>query len=145
MDIANFTPVPALVGGLMIGTAAALVYAMNGRIAGISGIAARLLRPVPGDAAWRAVFLVGMVGGGALLFHLRPALAVHEMQTGWLGVVVAGLLVGLGTRLGGGCTSGHGVCGIPRGSLRSFVATLTFMAFGFATVFVLRHLIGSAT
>lgn len=142
MEITNFTPWPALLGGLMIGTAAALVYGLNGRIAGISGIAARLMRAVPGDSAWRVMFLVGMVGGGALLFALQPRLAVHDAQTNTWGLLVAGLLVGLGTRLGGGCTSGHGVCGIPRGSLRSVVATLTFMGFGFATVFVVRHLIG---
>lgn len=134
-----FTPVTALAGGALIGLAAAALVLLGGRIAGISGILGGLLRRVPGERAWRAAFI-----GGLLMSPWVYGLVAGPMQTaidaGWPTLLVAGLMVGLGTRLGAGCTSGHGVCGLSRLSLRSAVATAAFMAAGFATVFVMRHL-----
>lgn len=134
------------IGGVMIGTAAALLFALNGRIAGVSGVLGTLVLDRPtGEAPWRALFLAGLVLGALLMSFLRPDVAKSTLQTGWAGMVVAGLIVGFGTRMGSGCTSGHGVCGMARLSRRSILATLTFMAAGFATVFVLRHVLGSAS
>lgn len=144
MNIVDFTPVPAAIGGALIGLSAALVLLLNGKIAGISGIVARPFLGVAGDTGWRIVFLAGMVGGGALTFALLPETAAFTLAAGWVPLLVAGFLVGFGTRLGGGCTSGHGVCGLSAGSVRSLVATLTFMAAGFATVYVVRHLLTEA-
>lgn len=141
MTIVDFTPLPALAGGVLIGAAAGLVLLLNGKIAGISGIVARTLAPVRGDTAWRVLFLVGMILGGAVTFVVWPASASFQVEGGYVRVIAAGFLVGLGTRLGGGCTSGHGVCGIARGSRASLVATLVFMAAGFVVVFVLRHVL----
>ncbi|RKH12777.1 YeeE/YedE family protein [Corallococcus sp. CA053C] len=134
-----------LLGGALIGVSASLLLLLNGRIAGISGIAGGLFGAASGDRGWRLSFLAGMLGGGLLLrFGWPGALgAPHVSGPGWL--VAAGLLVGVGTRLGNGCTSGHGVCGISRGSRRSLVATLTFMAAAILTVFVVRHVLGGAT
>lgn len=141
IDIANFTPGLSLTGGLIIGVAAAVLVLFNGRIAGISGIFGGLLNLPRNDIAWRVTFLVGLVGAPVIASLLgKPAIA--DIQAGWGEILVAGFLVGLGTRYASGCTSGHGVCGISRGSIRSLVATLTFMAAGFLTVFVQRHLIG---
>ena len=142
MTIVNFTPWSALVGGVMLGLASGLVLLLNGKIAGISGIVSRALSPVRGDTAWRVVFLVGMVLGGAATFALWPQSAAFQMQGSWLTILGAGFLVGLGTRLSGGCTSGHGVCGLGRGSLPSLVAVMTFMGAGFAVVYAARHVIG---
>jgi uncharacterized protein len=145
MDIVVDIPswIRAVAGGAMIGTAAALLFALNGRIAGVSGVLGSLVLDRPsGEAPWRVLFIAGLVIGALTMSLLRPDLAEPTMQTGWPGLIVAGLLVGFGTRMGSGCTSGHGVCGIARLSKRSMVATLTFMAAGFATVFVLRHLVG---
>lgn len=138
----SFTPWTALAGGLLIGLAAALLVLFNGRIAGISGIVGGLLKPARGDLAWRAAFVAGLVMAPMawLVFAALPRLHV---AAGTPTLVVAGLLVGIGTRYGSGCTSGHGVCGISRGSPRSLVATGTFMAAGFATVFVARHLLAA--
>jgi uncharacterized membrane protein YedE/YeeE len=138
----SFTPWASLAGGVLIGLAAALLVLFNGRIAGISGIVGGLLRPVRGDVTWRAAFVAGLVLAplGWLLFGALPKLHV---DAGLPVLVVAGLLVGIGTRVGSGCTSGHGVCGLSRGSVRSLAATATFMAAGFAVVFVARHLLGS--
>ncbi len=124
----------ALAGGALIGVASAGLLAGNGRIAGISGITGGALRPRPGDLAWRLWFLAGLVGGGFLLARLAPSLfpAAVTPSAPWL--LVAGLLVGVGTRLGGGCTSGHGVCGLGHGSLRSLVAVATFMGVAVLTV-----------
>ncbi|PZP35639.1 MAG: YeeE/YedE [Roseateles depolymerans] len=135
-----FTPWTALAGGLLIGLAAALFVLLNGRIAGISGIVGGLFRPVRGDIVWRVAFLVGLVlaPAGYLLVGGRLA---GSVDADWPLLLLAGLLVGVGTRYGAGCTSGHGVCGLSRLSPRSAVATLSFMAAGFATVFVLRHLL----
>ena len=128
----DFTPLSGLFGGMLIGLAATLLLLLNGRIAGISGIR---------ESLWRYAFLLGLLGGPFLFWAINGAPAVLELQTGSIGLVAAGLLVGFGTRLGSGCTSGHGICGLARGSKRSFVATAAFMASAFATVFFLRHLL----
>ncbi|AOY96793.1 YeeE/YedE [Cupriavidus sp. USMAA2-4] len=142
IDLGNFTPTLSFSGGVMIGAAAALLVLCNGRIAGISGIVGGLFARPRKDVAWRAAFLAGLVG--APLLAALSGHAVHpDIESGWGEVLLAGLLVGLGTRFASGCTSGHGVCGIARGSIRSLVATLTFMVAGFATVFVTRHLLGA--
>lgn len=141
IDLANFTPGLSLVGGLIIGAAAAVLVLFNGRIVGISGIFGGLLSLPRNDMAWRLTFLAGLVGAPVVASLLgKPAIA--DIQASWGEILVAGFLVGLGTRYASGCTSGHGVCGISRGSIRSLVATLTFMVAGFLTVFVQRHLIG---
>lgn len=135
-----FTPWSALLGGMLIGLAAALFVLLNGRIAGISGVLGGLLRPVRGDIAWRAAFVLGLVGA-PLAYALFAVLPAVQIEAGYGTLIVAGLLVGVGTRYGSGCTSGHGVCGLSRLSPRSLAATLAFMGAGFATVFVLRHLL----
>mgnify|MGYP001186300471 FL=1 len=138
----NFTPGSGLLGGLIIGLSAALLLFANGRIAGISGIVGGLLARPRGDSAWRALFVAGMVTVGLLWQWLSPAGLPIELQTGWPGTLAAGFLVGFGARLGSGCTSGHGVCGIGRLSARSIVATGVFMTAGVVTVYVTRHLLG---
>jgi len=135
-----FTPATALIGGALIGAAAAAFVVFNGRIAGVSGILGGLLRPARGDIAWRAAFVAGLVAA-PLAYGVFAALPAIRVDTDIAVLIVAGLLVGVGTRYGSGCTSGHGVCGISSLSLRSLVATLAFMAAGFATVFVTRHLL----
>lgn len=139
IDWIHFTPWTALAGGVLIGLAAAAFVLLNGRIAGISGILGGLLRPARGDIAWRVAFLAGLVGA-PLVYALFAALPEARIEAGEGTLVVAGLLVGLGTRYGAGCTSGHGVCGLSRLSPRSLVATAAFMAAGFLTVYLLRHL-----
>ena len=141
VDWNHFTPWVALLGGVLIGLAVALFVLFSGRIAGISGIVGGLFRPQRGDIGWRLAFIGGLLA--APLFYSR-VLPWPEMriEAGSLQIIVAGLLVGIGTRYGAGCTSGHGVCGLSRLSPRSVVATLAFMAAGFATVFVLRHWLG---
>ncbi|MBL8279082.1 MAG: YeeE/YedE family protein [Pelomonas sp.] len=134
-----FTPASALAGGALIGLAAALLILLGGRIAGISGILGGLLRRVPGERAWRAAFIGGLVVSPWMYAALAAPLA-PRIEAGWPTLLAAGLIVGIGTRYGAGCTSGHGVCGLSRLSWRSAVATATFMAAGFATVFVARHL-----
>ncbi len=136
-----FTPFSALAGGALIGLAAAMLLLLNGRIAGASGILAGALERPSGDTSWRLFFLAGLVIGTGSWFALTggPAIA---FDTSLPGLVTAGLLTGIGTRVGAGCTSGHGVCGIARVSPRSLVATGTFIATGMATVFVTRHIIG---
>ena len=141
IDWINFTPWTALAGGVLIGTAAGLFVLLNGRIAGISGLLASLLERGAEGRGEKALFLLGILLA-PLCWLLMAELPAAEFQTNWLGLLAAGLLVGIGTRYGSGCTSGHGVCGISRLSPRSVVATLAFMAAGFATVFVLRHLLG---
>jgi uncharacterized membrane protein YedE/YeeE len=136
--MANFTPVASLLGGLSIGAAAALLLLTNGRIAGISGIAAGLIAPQAGGHRWRAAFLGGLIAG-AFLAHRLGFGANPEIVASWPIIVIAGLLVGVGTRLGGGCTSGHGVCGLARLSPRSMVATAVFMGAGVVTVYLIRH------
>ncbi|OYT95065.1 MAG: YeeE/YedE, partial [Pseudomonas sp. PGPPP3] len=135
------TPWSALAGGALIGLAAALFVLFNGRIAGISGLLGSLLARGGEGRGEKALFLLGLLLA-PLLWQVFAALPVIEFQGGWLSLLLAGLLVGVGTRYGAGCTSGHGVCGISRLSPRSLVATLAFMASGFATVYVLRHGLG---
>ena len=137
-----FTPVSALIGGAIIGAAVALFVVLNGRIAGVSGILGGLARPQAGDISWRVAFVAGLIAA-PLAWGLLAALPEIRVDTSVPVLVGAGLLVGVGTRYGGGCTSGHGVCGVSRASPRSVAATLAFMAAGFATVYVVRHLIGS--
>jgi uncharacterized membrane protein YedE/YeeE len=141
IDWNAFTPWSALAGGVLVGIAAAMFALLNGRIAGISGVVGGLLKPTPGDVAWRLAFIVGLVGS-PLLYLLFAALPKPQIAAEYGALVLAGLLVGVGTRYGSGCTSGHGVCGLSRLSPRSLVATLTFMSAGFVTVFVTRHLLG---
>ena len=141
IHISNFTPGLSLTGGVMIGIAAAALVLFNGRVAGISGILGGLMNLPQKDAGWRVAFLAGLVGAPVLASLLGNPIAL-DIGAGWAEVVAAGFLVGIGTRYGSGCTSGHGVCGISRGSMRSLVATATFMASGILTVFVTRHLFG---
>ncbi len=139
IDWQHFTPGLSLIGGVLIGVSSALFILANGRIAGISGILGGLLRPSAGDVRWRIAFLLGLLAAPALAYLFIPYEApTIEADTGTL--IAAGLLVGVGTRYGGGCTSGHGVCGLSRLSPRSLVATLAFMGAGVGIVFVMRHL-----
>jgi len=140
IDWTAFTPWSALAGGAIIGLAAMLFALFNGRVTGISGIVGGLLRPSLPDAPWRAAFLAGLIVAPVVyrLFAGPPNLTI---DANYPTLVLAGILVGLGTRYGSGCTSGHGVCGLSRLSLRSLVATLAFMAAGFATVFATRHIL----
>ncbi len=138
----GFTPFTALGGGLLIGLSAVLLLWLNGRIAGISGILNGALARQPGDSAWRVTFLVGLLLGGGLFWWLTPH-AFEPRQGFPISLLLgAGFLVGFGTRLGSGCTSGHGVCGLGRRSMRSVLATVTFVGCGMLTVFVTRHLWG---
>ena len=140
IDWNHFTPSAALAGGLLIGLAAALLLSFNGRIAGISGIMGGLLaRPRAEEFGWRAAFVLGLLLAPAL-YRLFADLPESRIDAGWATLVAAGLMVGYGSRLGSGCTSGHGVCGISRLSPRSLAATTGFMLAGFVTVFVVRHL-----
>jgi uncharacterized membrane protein YedE/YeeE len=141
IDWASFSPASAVIGGVIIGLAVAVLGLMNGRIAGISGIVGGLLKPAPGDVAWRMAFVAGLIAA-PLCFAIVAKLPPVAIAASYPTLIIAGLLVGIGTRYGAGCTSGHGVCGISRLSPRSIVATLSFMAAGFATVFVVRHFIG---
>jgi uncharacterized membrane protein YedE/YeeE len=142
IDWLHFSPWSALAGGALIGLATTLFVLFNGRVAGISGLLGSLLARGGEGRAEKALFLLGLVLA-PLLWQLFAALPALEFQGGWLSLLVAGLLVGIGSRYGAGCTSGHGVCGISRLSARSLVATVAFMAAGFATVLVLRHLLGA--
>ena len=139
----EFTPITATLGGLLIGGAAALLWLANGRVAGISGILGQALWPGTGEArSWRIAFLAGLpLGAFAVSLATGPLKVQIDASPATL--VVAGLLVGFGTRLGSGCTSGHGICGMSRGAPRSIAATITFMAVAGVTVFVTRHLLGA--
>ncbi|MHC8300177.1 YeeE/YedE family protein [Pseudomonas sp. ZS1P83] len=141
LDTLHFTPWSALTGGALIGLAASVMLVANGRVAGISGLLGSLLAPGGSGRVEKAFFILGLLAAPLLwaLFQVWPAI---EFKTGTVGLIIAGLCVGIGTRYGSGCTSGHGVCGISRLSPRSIVATLSFMFAGFVTVFVLRHLLG---
>jgi uncharacterized membrane protein YedE/YeeE len=140
----NFTPLTSLAGGLLIGLAAAAMLVFNGRIAGISGITGGVLKADRGDTLWRALFVAGLLVGGFVYGLVAPnAFAITiDRSTGAL--VVAGLLVGFGTQMGNGCTSGHGICGLSRFSIRSLVAVVTFMAFAALVVFVVGRFFGGA-
>jgi uncharacterized protein len=142
IDWNAFTPWTAAAGGAIIGIATAMFVLFNGRIAGISGILGGLLKPMRGDISWRVAFVAGLVGA-PLLYAFVTELPTPRIDAGYGALAVAGLLVGVGTRFGSCCTSGHGVCGLSRFSPRSLVATLTFMVAGFVTVFVLRQVIGA--
>ncbi|MDA5499074.1 YeeE/YedE family protein [Yersinia aleksiciae] len=139
IDWANFTPYSALAGGALLGIAVTVLWLWNGRIAGISGILGGLLQPKTGDVAWRAAFIIGLIIS-PLAYSRFTELPRIEIDAGLPLLIVAGLLVGIGTRYGAGCTSGHGVCGLARFSLRSLAATLSFMFTGFITVWLVRHL-----
>jgi uncharacterized protein len=142
IDWTSFTPWSALIGGVIIGLAAAMLALFNGRVAGISGIVGGLLRPSFPDLTWRAAFVAGLVIA-PMLYAMVATLPPIVIESRYTVIVIAGLLVGIGTRYGAGCTSGHGVCGLSRFSLRSVVATGVFMLAGFATVYVVRHVIAS--
>lgn len=133
----------SILGGALIGLAASLVMLLHGRVAGVAGLFGGALLPAQPERAQRVAFVAGLVVAGFVVSWLHPA-AFAAAPASWVRVVLAGLLVGYGTRLGGGCTSGHGVCGIARLSTRSIVATMTFMALGVLTVFVVDHLLGGA-
>ena len=141
IDWLNFTPWSALAGGALIGLAAAIFALVNGRVAGISGLLGSLLQRGAEGRGEKLSFLVGLLLA-PLLWSVFAVLPSIQFESGSLGLILAGLLVGIGTRYGSGCTSGHGVCGISRLSPRSLLATLCFMSTGFATVFVLRHVLG---
>ncbi|HEY2865039.1 MAG TPA: YeeE/YedE family protein [Casimicrobiaceae bacterium] len=140
IDWTAFTPWSALEGGAIIGMAALLFALLNGRVAGISGIVGGLMRPSLPDAGWRVAFVAGLVLAPGVFRLLAPFPAV-TIEAGYPTLVIAGFLVGMGTRYGAGCTSGHGVCGMSRLAPRSLVATLSFMTAGFATVFLMRHVL----
>ncbi len=141
IDWTHFTPWTALAGGILLGVASAAFILVNGRVLGISGILGGLLVPKRSDASWRVMFLLGLLLAPATLSLLAPGLiSAPRIEADNVAIVAAGLLVGLGTRYGSGCTSGHGVCGLSRLSPRSLVATLAFMVSGFAMVYVVRHL-----
>lgn len=138
----DFTPIPALVGGALIGLSASILLFTHGKVAGISGLYAGALRSDTPDRKMRLAFLAGLVAAGVVLRLLSPRLFASSWSPSLALALAAGLVVGVGTRVGAGCTSGHGVCGLSRLSGRSLVATVTFMAFGFLTVFVVRHVLG---
>ena len=140
IDWNHFTPWISLGGGLLLGIAAAIFILLNGRVLGISGIVGGLLRPRTGDIAWRASFLLGLLAAPSVYATVAVPLE-PRIDAGWAMVMLAGLLVGVGTRYGAGCTSGHGVCGLSRMSPRSLVATIAFMGAGFLTVFLIRHVL----
>jgi uncharacterized membrane protein YedE/YeeE len=141
IDWLHFTPWASFTGGILIGLATALLLLANGRVAGISGILGGLLRPARGDVAWRVAFVLGLFFAPIVWLAMR-AMPPAQIDHSPVLLAIGGLLVGLGTRFGNGCTSGHGVCGIARLSPRSLLATACFMAAGFVTVFVVRHVLG---
>ncbi|WP_175698324.1 YeeE/YedE family protein [Burkholderia ambifaria] len=141
LDALHFTPWLSLAGGVLIGLAAAWLVAFNGRIAGISGIIGGLFTAGASERDWRAAFVAGLIAA-PLMMRIAGAAVTPQVDAGWGELLAAGLLVGIGTRYAGGCTSGHGVCGLSRGATRSIVATAVFMVAGFATVFVRRHVLG---
>ncbi len=140
IDWMHFTPWTSLTGGVLLGLASALFILLHGRVLGISGILGGLIKPRPNEAGWRIAFLAGLLVAPTVWSLWAPPV-VPRIEAGWSVLVVAGLLVGWGTRYGSGCTSGHGICGLSRLSLRSLAATLAFMAAGFATVYLARHVL----
>jgi len=142
--MSNFTPFASLAGGILIGLSAAAMMLFNGKVAGISGILAGILRPVKSDTSWRLCFVGGLLTGGLILKVLLPQAFEFGTVRSIGALAIAGLLVGAGTRLANGCTSGHGVCGVARLSARSMVATAIFMATGAAVVYVVNHVLGGS-
>ncbi len=142
--MAEFSLVSSLLGGAVIGVAGGLLLLFNGRIAGISGILGGVVLPRTGEWLWRAVFLIGLAGGGFAASWSGVGVISFGLERSVPTLIVAGLLVGFGTRMGGGCTSGHGVCGMARFSPRSITATATFFLTGVATVYVVNHLLGGS-
>jgi uncharacterized membrane protein YedE/YeeE len=139
----NFTPISALLGGALIGLSASLLLLLNGRMAGISGIMTGLLNSPLKAKIWRSLFLLGLIiGAASFQFFSDGSLTLREDYPVWA-IIVGGFLVGLGTRMGSGCTSGHGICGISHFSIRSMIATVTFMASGMITVFIFKHILGA--
>ncbi|MCC3861509.1 YeeE/YedE family protein [Pseudemcibacter aquimaris] len=141
----EFTPIESLVGGTLIGLSAVMLMLFHGRIAGVSGILGRLLPPYSGGKGgniWRLAFVLGMIVAPSLVMMITGNPIDHVVSNDMMTMIAAGLIVGIGTGIGSGCTSGHGVCGIPRLSKRSIIATVTFMAFGIITVFIIRHVVG---
>jgi uncharacterized membrane protein YedE/YeeE len=143
IDFNHFTPWSALIGGLILGIAAVIFILINGRITGISGILGGLLSPTQGDVWWRVAFIAGLIMA-PLIYSLFTTLPPIQIDASYPLLIIAGLIVGIGTRYGSGCTSGHGICGISRLSPRSLVATAAFMAAGFITVFIIRHVIAGS-
>jgi uncharacterized membrane protein YedE/YeeE len=141
IDWANFAIWQSLTGGMLIGLAAALLLYFNGRIAGISGIVGGLLRPAKEDIGWRVAFISGLMISSFVYMIANP-LPVSKIDADISTLIIAGVMVGFGTRYGSGCTSGHGVCGLSRGSLRSFAATVSFILAGVLTVYFAKHLMG---
>lgn len=146
MIIENFTPWPSLFGGILIGAASSLFMLFNGKIAGVSGITKGLLShcPTPQERMWRAAFVIGLIISGAIVIAISPQMTALPFTMSLPQMIFAGLLVGFGTAMGNGCTSGHGVCGLGRRSKRSLASVLTFMAAGFVTMFVMTHILGIA-
>jgi len=138
----NFTLVQSLIGGILLGLSAAGMLYFVGRILGISGICSGLITAKRGETLWRGVFIAGLMAGGMTTLLIKPELLHFEVERSTLAVIVAGLLVGVGVRLGNGCTSGHGICGIGRLSPRSIIAVATFMAAGAITVYFINHVLG---
>jgi uncharacterized protein len=143
ITMANFTPISAAIGGALIGLSAVLLMMLNGRIAGITGVFAGLIDPIGGDRAWRATFIAGLIAAPLSAVLLGLTLPLPQMPSSLAVTALAGLLVGFGTRLSNGCTSGHGVCGIARLSPRSIAATAIFMAAAIAVVALTRHVFGA--
>lgn len=135
--------IQALIGGVLIGIAATIMMLFNGRVSGISGIIGGVVKPQKKDLDWRVSFVVGLLMGGGILQVLRPDVFIQISSAKWFDYILAGLLVGFGTLLGNGCTSGHGVCGISRLSIRSIIATITFISFGIFSVYLFKFLRGS--
>ena len=140
--MANFTPLSAAIGGALIGLSSVLLMLLTGRIAGISGIFGGLLNPRSGEIGWRIAFIAGLILAPLLAGLMGHGMQPPQMPASWIVIIAAGLLVGFGTRLAGGCTSGHGICGISRFSARSIAATIIFMAVAIATVALTRHVFG---
>lgn len=139
IDWTNFTWWQSIAGGLLIGLASGLLLYLNGRIAGISGIVGGLLRPISGDTGWRIAFVLGLMLS-TFAFLIVSSLPISAIDADFKTLILSGLMVGFGTRYGSGCTSGHGVCGLSRGSIRSLVATATFIIAGMFTVFITQHI-----
>ena len=143
IDWISFTPIPSLIGGMILGVAAALYMLLHGRILGISGIVSGLLNPQKGDVDWRVSVVLGMMSAPILAAVILDMHTIQVIDSDWFSIMVAGLLVGFGAQYGSGCTSGHGICGLSRLSPRSMVATMLFMFSGFMATFIIRHILGA--